>query len=351
MDFGMFLEFQPRPEQAVDDTFREGLALVDAAESWGLDAAWLAEFHFSPQRSVLSSPIVLAGAIAGRTKRLRVGMAVYVLPLTHPLRIAEEIATLDQISNGRLEVGIGRSGFTNFYQGYGIPYTESQARFEEALDILRKAWTGEVFSHAGQFYAVRDVQITPPPHQRPHPPLRIAAASAGTFARIGSQGLPIFVGLRGDGTAELAANLRAYRDAWASAGHPGNGSVLLRVPVYVGDSEDKAHEEARASLTHYFDRQSRLVAADAARRSANTPGGDEKRETAAKLAALSYSDIVASRVAIGSPRGLVDRFTQLNEELGLDGIVAELNAGGLLDEATVLASLRRLTGEVMPAFK
>jgi alkanesulfonate monooxygenase SsuD/methylene tetrahydromethanopterin reductase-like flavin-dependent oxidoreductase (luciferase family) len=140
MNFGMFMEFQPRRGQSDADAFREGLDLVDSAERWGLDAAWLAEFHFSPRRSVLSSPIVLAGAIAGRTRRLRIGMAVYVLPLTHPLRIAEEVATLDHVSGGRLDLGVGRSGFTNFYRGYGVPYRESQARFDEALAIMRKAW-------------------------------------------------------------------------------------------------------------------------------------------------------------------------------------------------------------------
>ena len=108
--------------------------MVDAAEKMGLDGVWLAELHFNPARSVLSSPIVVASAIAARTKRLRVGMAVYVLPLSNPLRIAEEVATVDQISEGRFEFGIGRSGFARSYDVYSIPYNESQDRFAESRE-------------------------------------------------------------------------------------------------------------------------------------------------------------------------------------------------------------------------
>ena len=103
-----------------------GFDLVDAAEAWGLDSTWLSEFHFTPDRSVLSSPIVTAGAIAARTARMRIGIAVYVLPLTNPLRVAEEVAAVDQISGGRFEFGIGRSGFVNSYNSYAIPYAESE---------------------------------------------------------------------------------------------------------------------------------------------------------------------------------------------------------------------------------
>jgi alkanesulfonate monooxygenase SsuD/methylene tetrahydromethanopterin reductase-like flavin-dependent oxidoreductase (luciferase family) len=354
MDFGMFMEFQTRAGGDESSAFAEGFALAAAAESWGLDAAWLSEFHFSPDRSVLSSPITVASAIAARTERMRIGMAVYVLPLNNPLRIAEEVATVDRISNGRLDLGVGRSGFTYFYEAYGIPYAESQGRFEETMEILHKAWLGEPFSYQGKYFQIKEAAVFPRPLQQPHPPLRVAASRAETFARIGDQGLPIFIGLRGSGTAEQASNLASYREAWRRAGHAGTGSVYLRVPLYAGASEKAAIEAARDTLVFYFERQSKLVAADAARRAAasNDAGGDEtRRQTAATLAELSYEDILTSRVAVGSPQGLVDRLLQLREELGLDGIVAEMNAGGRLSEQQVLASLRILTHDVMPHFK
>jgi alkanesulfonate monooxygenase SsuD/methylene tetrahydromethanopterin reductase-like flavin-dependent oxidoreductase (luciferase family) len=133
MDFGIFMEFEIRQGGDQASAFREGFDVVDSAEAWGLDGVWLGEMHFTPARSVLAAPIVVASSIATRTKRLRIGMAVQVLPLNNPLRIAEEAATVDHISEGRFDFGIGRSGFPRVYDLYGVPYAESQERFREPL--------------------------------------------------------------------------------------------------------------------------------------------------------------------------------------------------------------------------
>ena len=148
-EFGIFHEFQRRSGQSDAEAFAESFAQVDAAERWGLDVIWLAELHFVPERSVASAPLVLASAIATRTRRLKVGIAVQVLPLCHPLRLAEEVATLDHISQGRLIFGVGRSGFPRTYEAYGVPYDESRERFAEVLEILRGSWTRERYSFAG----------------------------------------------------------------------------------------------------------------------------------------------------------------------------------------------------------
>jgi alkanesulfonate monooxygenase SsuD/methylene tetrahydromethanopterin reductase-like flavin-dependent oxidoreductase (luciferase family) len=110
----------------------------------------------------------VASAIASRTRRLRIGTAVQVLPLNHPLRIAEEVATVDHISEGRFEFGIGRSGVVRTYDIYGVPYAESQARFREALELIRRGWAGQPFSYEGEFYRVQNAIITPRPYQVPH---------------------------------------------------------------------------------------------------------------------------------------------------------------------------------------
>ena len=346
MHFGMFMEFGFRDGGSEAAAFREGFDLVDAAEAWGLDSAWLSEFHFSPDRSVLSSPIVVAGALAARTQRLRIGLAVYVLPLNNPLRIAEEAATVDQISGGRLEFGIGRSGFVRAYNSYNIDYDESQARFEEALQILRRAWSGEKFSYHGRFYKVTGALVVPQPVQKPHPPMRMAATSPGTFKTVAEQGLPLFVGLRGDGLSALVENINVYRETWRSAGHGGQGSVHLRVPVYAAATESAALEEPRANIIYYFERQARLVAASSPK------GGNAARSnTAAKLSALSYEDILRDRVAFGTAARLIERISEWREVLGIDGINAEMNAGGMLSEAQVKDSLRIIAHDVMPAFK
>ncbi len=346
MHFGIFMEFGFRNGGSEGEAFREGLDLVDAAEAWGLDSAWLSEFHFSPERSVLSSPIVVAGALAARTQRMRIGLAVYVLPLNNPLRIAEEAATVDQLSGGRLDFGIGRSGFVRSYNSYNIDYGESQARFEEALAILRAAWSGEKFSFEGKFYQVTDALVVPQPVQKPHPPMRMAATSAATFKTVAEQGLPLFVGLRGDGLGTLVENIKVYRETWRRAGHDGDGSVYLRVPVYAANTDGAALEEPRDNIIYYFERQARLVAA-----SSPKGGSAERSNTAATLSALSYDDILRDRVAFGDAARLIDRIKEWREVLGIDGITAEMNAGGMLSEAQVKNSLRIITRDVMPAFK
>ena len=141
MEFGSFMEFPPVAAAGESAAFDQALAEVQAADEYGLDAVWLAELHGAPERSVLSAPMMVASAIAACTSRVKIGIAVQVLPLSHPLRLAEEAATVDQISHGRLIYGIGRSGVVRTYEDYGISYGESRERFAETLEILKLAWT------------------------------------------------------------------------------------------------------------------------------------------------------------------------------------------------------------------
>jgi alkanesulfonate monooxygenase SsuD/methylene tetrahydromethanopterin reductase-like flavin-dependent oxidoreductase (luciferase family) len=348
MDFGIFMEFEVRAATQAA-AFQEGFRLVDAAEAWGLDIAWLGEMHFSPARSVLSAPIAVACAIATRTRRLRVGTAVQVLPLSNPLRIAEEAATLDHISGGRFDFGIGRSGFPRVYDIYGVAYAESQGRFHEALDIILEAWKGEPFNHEGEFYRFQNAHVAPRPYQLPHPPLRMAATTEETFPRVGQMGLPIFVGLRGMDIPDLQRCLEAYRSAWREAGHPGDGDVCLRIPLYAAPTEAAAREEPCETLSFYFGRQAELTRGAVGREGAGPAERQQARVD--RLAGLSYDEILQHRVAVGSPNGLVDRLGTLREQLGLSGIAAELNAGGLLSPAQAERTLRIMTQDVMPAFK
>ena len=182
MEFGMFHEFQWSPGASAAEAFAQSFAQVDAAESWGLDAMWLAELHFAPERSVLASPLILASAIAQRTRRMKIGTAVQVLPLCHPLRLAEEAATVDQISQGRLIFGVGRSGFPRTYEAYGVPYAESRERFAETLEIVKLAWTEERFSYRGKYFSCDKVALVPKPWQKPSPPIR-TAGSRGSSPR------------------------------------------------------------------------------------------------------------------------------------------------------------------------
>src|SRR5215212_5032272 len=172
MEFGSFMEFPPVASGGDSAAFEQALAEIEEAERVGLDAVWLAELHGAPERSVMSAPMMIASAIAARTSKIKIGIAVQVLPLSHPLRLAEEAATIDQISHGRLIYGIGRSGVVRTYENYGISYGESRERFAETLEILKKAWTEPSFSYEGKFYSFENVKATPKPYQKPWPEIR-----------------------------------------------------------------------------------------------------------------------------------------------------------------------------------
>ena len=191
-EFGVFHEFQRRPGQNEAEAFATAFEQVDAAERWGLDAIWLPEIHMAPDRSVCAVPMTIASAIAARTRHIKIGTGVQVLPLCQPLRLAEDAATVDHISRGRLLFGVGRSGFPRAYEAYGISYGESPERFAEVLEVVKLAWTEEKFSFAGKYYNYEDVSIVPKPYHRPHPPIRIAANREDTFVSAGRQGYAIF---------------------------------------------------------------------------------------------------------------------------------------------------------------
>ena len=193
MDVGIFTMFTVREGSSQFDAFEEWFRLIQQAEDQGIDTFWIGESHFRPERAVMASPLVGASAVAARTERMKIGLAVQVLPLANPLRMAEETAIVDHISKGRLIVGVGRSSFLESYQGYNIDYSESRERFAESLDVLLQAWRKDTFSYQGEFYKFHNVQLVPKTYQKPHPPIRIAVESRDTFTLAGRLGFPIFI--------------------------------------------------------------------------------------------------------------------------------------------------------------
>jgi len=348
-EFGVFHEFSRSKGQTDAEAFAHAFAQVDAAERWGLDVVWLAELHFLPERSVLSAPLLIATAIASRTQRLKVGIAVQVLPLCHPLRLAEEVATLDHVSRGRLIFGVGRSGFPRTYEAYGVPYAESRERFAEVLEVLKRSWSDGRFSFEGRFYNFRNIAMVPKPLQKPHPPLRIAATSPDTFPAIGAMGLPIFVAVRLGTLEELGPDIAAYRQAYRAAGHAGDGEVYLRVPVYVGADEASARAEPEQSIMQFY----RTLGAQVVD-SATRPGAraiERRAERGQALQTVSYEAALRDKVIIGTPDSVTRRLQDLIGTLGLNGILAELNCGGMLPDDKVMRSLQLMCEEVAPRFR
>jgi alkanesulfonate monooxygenase SsuD/methylene tetrahydromethanopterin reductase-like flavin-dependent oxidoreductase (luciferase family) len=346
MEFGMFHEFPSMPGRSETEMFDEAMAQVDAAERWGLDVMWLAEIHFAPERTYLSAPLSIASAIAARTRRIKIGIAVQVLPLCHPLRLAEEAATVDQVSRGRLIFGVGRSGVVSTYDAYQVPYGESRERFAEILAIVEKAWTEPRFSYAGKYHSFTNVACVPKPYQKPLPPIRIAASTPDSFPAIGALGYPVFASTRHATWTEVLQQVATYQDGWRQSGRQGRGQVYVAGPIYVAESDAQARDEARTSVEHFYRLQYELIA-DSARRS----GRQQFIDRAEHLRNLTYADVLRDNVIVGSPETVAARLKDLQQRIGFAGILAELNCGGLIPHHRVLNALRLLCQEVKPRFQ
>ena len=357
MHIGLVMECDYRYGETEQAAFDEAFATADAAEMGGLDGVWLSERHFAAPvnaldtggfgiPSVVSAPLIMSTAIVARYQHLRVGVAVNVLPLAHPIRMAEEVATIDHISQGRVEFGVGRSGFHRAYDCYGISYSESRERFRECLDVILAAWTNERFSYEGKYYKFDEVCVVPKPFQKPHPPLRVAATTKPTFPQVGRSGLPVFVGLRGLDRPELTECLGEYRAARKDAGHKGDDSVYLRIPVYVGETDEQAFADAEDSTMQAFRRlgQSFLISATVA----GAAPDEEGVRRAQQISNITYGELLRDRLAYGNPDTVTKLLREIIEELGLDGVIAEVNVGGGISKDKVLASVKRFTTEVAP---
>lgn len=347
MEFGLFMEFPVQDGANDQEGFTRGFKVVDEAERMGVDSVWLAEYHFSPF-SVLASPVTVATAIAVRTERIRIGFGVMLLPLGNPIRIAEEVATLDHISQGRLEFGVGRGTFPDHHDAFDSPYPESRGRFEEYLEIILKAWDTGEFSFEGEHYQCHNLNVRPKPYQDPHPPIRVGLTSAETFPIIGRMGYPIFINpSRVFALSELAQHVEQYMAAWKEAGHPGKGNVGLRIPVYLAETSQQAYNEPKESAVTSIQNLGQRVAGSATR--TGTTGNWQAESE--RILDMTYDDWLRDKVAYGTPEAVVDKLQGLKEQLQLSQIVFDINLGRQIPHELQMNTLRLMTERVMPHFK
>src|SRR5215831_17537510 len=307
MHVGLVMECDYREGRTQEEAFAEAMDIAEIAETDGLDGVWLAERHFAMHRrptdpmgagipSIAAVPLVLGAAIAARTSRVRIGTGVSVLPLCHPIRTAEEAATVDQISKGRLDFGVGRSGFPRAYSGYGVRYDESRERFQESLDLILKAWTQDGFTHTGKYFATDNLTVVPRPYQKPHPPIWVAATTPDTFAMVGRMGYSLVTGLRGFDVPEAVGHLAAYRAARREHGHAGDGNVYLRIPVFVADTAAQARSEPEESTMRSYRRLAENFAS-----SVGATGSTTARRTWSSTGSQSCATSSACRVSSLNP--------------------------------------------------
>jgi alkanesulfonate monooxygenase SsuD/methylene tetrahydromethanopterin reductase-like flavin-dependent oxidoreductase (luciferase family) len=232
------------------------------ADEAGFDSIWLRERHFHPDhqgRNFFSSPFVAASYIAARTKRVRIGIGARILPLDHPIHIAEGAATVDVISNGRLDFGIARIGENELYQNaFGIKAEETRDRFEQSFEVIVKAWTEERFSQEG-LYKLSEVSVLPKPIQKPHPPIYLVGISAETLGFGAKRGLPILIA--GAQTVSIVKKTQEnYYEQLKGMGYERENVVNpVNRFIYVAETNEKAVEETKETIMGFIHRGSSVI--------------------------------------------------------------------------------------------
>ena len=343
MRFGFFDQL-PCPDGFTErQRYKDILAQIDLADTLGFDTVWLGEIHFIRQFSILSDPLMTLAAAAQRTRRIRLGTAVTLLPLHSPIKIAEEAAICDILSDGRLEFGVGR-GIARHYPSYGIPPEASRGRFDEALDFILTSWTNETFSFDGRYFQARDLALVPRPVQTPHPPVRIAANSPDTFPLAAERRLPLFASPLINPPDKLKAGLAVYRDSLPVGYH---GDTALAFPLHVAASREAARQQCEPGLMRFLH-----VATEAALPPAQDPASFEAfRQVRERMSRVTFADMDREIGVFGDPAYCVERICALQEEYGFDEFIGYFNQGGLMDPELVRATMKLFAEAVMPLLR
>src|SRR5437763_7238364 len=217
MRFGTYYFLQAPPALAHAEVFRREIEQMAWAEELGFDSLWLSEHHFI-EYGLSVSPTVLAAAAAMRTRRVRIGLAAAILPFHDPIRLPQELAMVDILSGGRLDVGVGRGNRPVEFEGYRGPQIESRERFDETLAILIRAWTSERFSFEGRHFTIPEVRVIPKPLQQPHPPLYIVCVSPDTIEATALRGVPLLNSILRGPVDQLVAQRDTHANACKQAG-------------------------------------------------------------------------------------------------------------------------------------
>lgn len=348
MDFGIFFQLPAWPDQSTADRYAATLDEIVLAEELGFSTAWMAELHFEARYGTLPSPMLMATAAAMRTSRIHVGTAVTLLPLHDPVRAAEEAAMLDILSNGRLELGIGRGGFKDHYEGYGISIEERDGRFAEAYEVLKLAWADKPLTFQGEFYQYDEVNVTPKPLQGTNIPLWMAANSDESIARAAEYRLPVFLASMTAAPEQLTSRSETYRRMRAEAADDdGAAKIGMLLPIHVALSGEQARAEVEHSYMSYFE----VVGAVASSGGRVSSDPSTIPPLARVFQDISFGRALDEMVAVGSPDEVIEKIRYYERLYSFTQILCWFTFGGRTPQAQVEASMRLFAEAVRPALQ
>jgi alkanesulfonate monooxygenase SsuD/methylene tetrahydromethanopterin reductase-like flavin-dependent oxidoreductase (luciferase family) len=316
----------PRQNSTHQELFRRQLDEIALAERIGIDQVWFYEHHLNPSAPV-PSPNLLIAAAAPRTSRIRFASMVNILPFRNPLLVAEEAALLDNLTGGRLDMGIGRGLRPPEFNAFDVDQQQSREMFLEAFDIIRRVWADEEFVHRGKYWTVRkNGPLAPPLVQKPHPPFLVSAQSEGSLRWAAQHDIPF---AQIDSMVEQAGRDQAlYREVQVAHGHKPSPRLYLMREIYVGESDARARDEARPYLLQYWELWNRYTQF--------TQGGrlpdsyDFWRRQAPMLHAMDFDQIVANdMVVLGSPATVADTILRIAGQLDLMGLAMIFKLGAM----------------------
>jgi luciferase family oxidoreductase group 1 len=347
MKFGMLHLFENPIDKTEHQIIHEQMGLMRAAEDLEFDSVWPAEHHFS-EYGFCASPALSLAAIASETKRIRLGTGIVILPLNHPLRVAEDYGFLDHLSDGRIDLGVGRGYQPLEFERYGVDQTKTRGQFDEALQIIQQAWTEGRVDFEGEHYQFKDVPIRPRPQQQPHPPIWMAALSPETFELAGSYGLNLLIGSVFGLTPEIAPSRRAdYYRGLRKAGHSVDGRQTgCLTMVYVGDTMEQARADYRDAVLWYYRTISQYLAPDPGKKAVKSY---EMYPAFRDLASAVSWEMLLERDALicGSPDYVVEKLAKHQQDYGFSELLCWTRLGGL-DHRKVLRSMELMKDKVMP---
>ena len=341
MNFGTFLLLQSPSARSSQEIYTRGLEIAQAAETLGFNNVWVAEHHFSTY-GYLSRPAQVATHIAAKTTRIRVGTAVIVVPLHHPLVVAEEIATLDLLSGGRADIGLGRGYQPYEFERLGLELESGRARWEESVDIIMKALEGRPFTYDGKLFKVPETTIFPQPVQKPRLPIWITAQSPDSIEGAVRRGFNVLTGGFGVPLERMAEFRRLFDKHVAEVRPEHPLSVGVQRAVYVADSAAEARaaaEEARwnmrvtLSLRNHYERVE-------SGRAIPVPAPSEP----------SVDDLLDRFLVIGTPDTCIRQIKRIQESVGITHFNCSFWFGDV-EHPRVLRSMELFAKDVMPAFR
>ena len=353
MRFGTYYFFQAAPGLSHAEVVHRELEQMEWTEELGFDQIWLTEHHFIDY-GLSVDPATLASAAASRTRRIRIGLAAAILPFHHPLRLAEQMALIDIIAKGRLDVGVGRGNRPAEFTGYHIPQQESRERFDEAVDIMLRAWTEDHFSHEGRFFTIKQARVIPKPWQRPHPPMYQVCASKDGIENTAARGWPMLNSILFGPLEQLAGSRDTYVDTLRKHGRTEAEIARLLKDwgvsrhIYVAPTDAQALAEAREAEMWYQDSFRRFVIPDRIE-DAHPSLQSGFRGMAERLSQVTWERLVAETLAFGSPE-TVARHLEAMRAMGVGHVLCWMNFGGLAQDK-IRRSMELFAREVMPHFR